>query len=104
MRRLTRWMVPWMAAASLALGGCLFFQSASISDSAGKGGNPVHAEASDMGWLMLVVPQNLTQAAADQLVSQCASAKISDVQTELKVRNWFGIVQVYDATANGACL
>jgi hypothetical protein len=87
----------------MLLSGCIFMQSSSISDSAGKG-NQISAQASDMGYLMLVPPGNVTQMAADNLVNQCASSKVTNVQTELTMRNFFGIVQQYESNANGVCM
>jgi hypothetical protein len=103
MNRLRRLLTVPLAAALLGTSGCVFLRSASISDSAGKG-TAVTAQASDNGYLVLIAPSNVTQAAADQLVSQCPSGKVTDVQTELTLRDFFGIVQMYQATANGVCL
>jgi hypothetical protein len=103
MVRWTSWMVAPIAASALMLSGCIFMQSSSISDSAGKG-NPVSAQASDMGYILLVPPGNVTQMAANQLVNQCASGKVTNVQTELTVRNFLSIVQQYEASANGTCM
>jgi hypothetical protein len=97
------WMIAPIAASALMLSGCIFMQSSTISDSAGKG-SPISAQASDMGYLLLVPPGNVTQMAADQLVNQCASGKVTNVQTELSVRNFLSIVQQYQASANGVCM
>ncbi len=99
-----RWrMILPIAMVAVSVSGCVFLRSASISDSIGKG-NAVSAQASDNGYLVLIAPSNVTQAAADQLVSQCPSGKVTNVQTELTLRDFFGIVQSYEATANGVCL
>jgi len=103
MRRLQHFLIVPLAAAALSLGGCVFMKSSSISDSAGKG-NAISAQASDMGYLLLIAPDNVTQTASDQLVGQCGSGKVTDVQTELSVRDFFGIVQLYQSNANGVCL
>jgi hypothetical protein len=103
MGRWKTWLVAPIAASALMLSGCIFMQSSSISDSAGKG-NPVSAQASDLGYILLVPPSNVTQMAADQLVNQCASGKLTNVQTELTVRNFLSIVQQYQASANGVCM
>jgi hypothetical protein len=103
MGRWKTWLVAPIAASALMLSGCIFMQSSSISDSAGKG-NPVSAQASDLGYVLLVPPGNVTQMAADQLVNQCASGKLTNVQTELTVRNFLSIVQQYQASANGVCM
>ena len=103
MSRLKYLPIASLAAAALALSGCVYLRSSSISDSSGKG-NPVGAQASDTGYLTLIGPGNVTKTAADSLISQCSSGKITDVQSELSVRDFLGIVQVYQATANGVCL
>lgn len=103
MGRWKSWVVAPIAASALILSGCIFMQSSSISDSAGKG-TAISAQASDMGYLLLVPPGNVTQMASDQLVAQCTSGKVTDVQTELTVRNFFGIVQQYESSANGLCM
>ncbi len=103
MRSFRTLLIAPLAVALLGASGCVALRSASISDSAGKG-NAVNAQASDNGYLWLIAPGNVTQVAADQLVSQCASGKVTDVQTELSVRDFFGIVEVYNSSANGVCL
>jgi hypothetical protein len=103
MGRWKTWLVAPIAVSALMLSGCIFMQSSTISDSAGKG-NPVSAQASDLGYVLLVPPGNVTQMAADQLVNQCASGKLTNVQTELTVRNFLSIVQQYQASANGVCM
>jgi hypothetical protein len=103
MKRLRSLLIVPLAAALLCTSGCIFFRSASISDSAGKG-SAITGQASDNGYLVLIPPGNVTQAAADQLVGQCPSGKVTDVQTELTVRDFFFIVQMYQANANGVCL
>ena len=103
MGRFRIWLIAPVAAAALSLSGCIFMRSSSISDSAGKG-NPISAQASDMGYLVLIPPGNVTQMAADQLVNQCASGKVTNVQTELTVRDFLSIVQQYEARANDVCM
>ena len=103
MGRFRSWLIAAVAAAALSLSGCIFMRSSSISDSAGKG-NPISAQASDMGYLVLIPPGNVTQMAADQLVNQCASGKVTNVQTELTVRDFLSIVQQYESSANGVCM
>jgi hypothetical protein len=103
MRKLRCLLIGPLAAAALSVSGCVFLRSSSISDSAGKG-NAITAQASDMGYLYLVGPGEVTQTAADQLVNQCTSGKVTDVQTEWSVRDFLGIVQVYQANTNGVCL
>jgi hypothetical protein len=94
-----------IAAMSMLLGlsGCVMITSSSISDSTKTGaGNTATASASDWGILMLTVPQGLTGAANQQLVSACPSGKFTDVQTELSMRNFF-LAQRYEVDAAAIC-
>ncbi len=91
-----------LLAACLGVEGCAFIRSSAISESVGKG-NAVSTSTSDMGYLYLVAPQNLTQNANQQLASQCPSGKFTDVQTELSVRDFFAIVQIYQVNASAVC-
>src|SRR5271168_2429922 len=76
-------------AAILALGvqsyGCVFVQSSAVSERAGLG-NPISSNAGDLGYLHLVAPQGLTQTALANLLSNCATGKVSGVTTELTIR------------------
>lgn len=103
MRKVKVWMIAPIAAAAMSLAGCVVLRSSSISDTSGKG-TPVSAQASDMGYLYLVAPGNVTDAAAGKLMVACPSGKLTDVQTQLSVRDFLGIVQAYEADANGVCL
>ncbi len=103
MRKLTGWMIAPIAAASLSLAGCVVLRSSAISDTSGKG-SPVNAQANDMGYLYLVAPGDVTDAAAGKLVGGCPSGKVTDVQTQLSMRDFLGIVQYYEVNANGVCL
>lgn len=86
----------------LSLSACVMLNSSSISESSG-GGSPVSAEYSDYGILHLTAPATLTSNANTALASKCQSGQLSDVQTELSTREWFGIVQYYTITTNGNC-
>jgi hypothetical protein len=92
-------------AAILALGvqsyGCVFVQSSAVSERAGLG-NPISSNAGDLGYLHLVAPQGLTQTALANLLSNCATGKVSGVTTELTVRDFF-IVQSYNVAVTGTC-
>ncbi len=103
MRSFAVWVAAPAIAAALSLSGCIFMRSSSISDSAGKG-TTVSTQASDMGYLTLIAPADVTQMAATQLLGQCASGKLTNVQTELTVRDFFLIVQQYQSSANGVCM
>jgi hypothetical protein len=81
--------------------GCVFVQSSAIADRSGAG-NPITANASDLGYLHLVAPQGLTQTALSNLLSNCATGKVSGVTTELSVRDFF-IVQSYNVSVSGTC-
>src|ERR1700723_4408986 len=81
--------------------GCLFVQSSAIADRSGAG-NPISASASDLGYLHLVAPQGLTQTALSNLLSNCATGKVSGVTTELQGRDFF-IVQSYNVSVSGTC-
>ena len=81
--------------------GCVFVQSSAISDRAGAG-NPIAASANDLGYLHLTAPQGLTQTALANLLSNCATGKVSGVTTELQTRD-FLIVQSYNVSVSGIC-
>jgi hypothetical protein len=81
--------------------GCVFVQSSAIADRSGAG-NPITANASDLGYLHLVAPQGLTQTALANLLSSCATGKVSGVTTELSVRDFF-FVQSYNVSVSGTC-
>ncbi len=81
--------------------GCVFVQSSAVSDRAGLG-NPISASASDLGYLHLIAPQGLTQTALANLLSNCATGKVSGVTTELTMRD-FIIVQSYNVSVSGTC-
>jgi hypothetical protein len=81
--------------------GCIFVQSSAISDRGGSG-NAISASASDLGYLHLVAPQGLTQTALSNLLSNCATGKVSGVTTELTTRDFF-VVQSYNVSVTGTC-
>jgi hypothetical protein len=81
--------------------GCVFVQSSAVSDRAGAG-NPISSSASDLGYLHLIAPQGLTQTALANLMSNCATGKVSGVTTELTMRDFF-IVQSYNVSVSGTC-
>jgi hypothetical protein len=100
-------LVVWLFRASalglcLLLSACVLIHSGSISESTG-GGTAVKAEYSDYGILHLTAPANLTSNANAALASQCQSGRISDVQTELSMRDWLAIVQYYTVTTAAVC-
>jgi hypothetical protein len=101
MKRLNSILVAAMLAGCTLTYGCVFVQSSAIADRSG-GGNPISANASDLGYLHLVAPQGLTQTALSNLLSNCATGKVSGVTTELQVRDFF-IVQSYNVSVTGTC-
>jgi len=103
MNRLVVWLLRTLAVgACLLLSACVLIHSGAISESAG-GGSAVKAEYSDYGILHLTAPSDLTSSANAALAKQCQSGMISDVQTELSMRDWFAIVQYYTVTAAAVC-
>src|SRR5712675_874343 len=96
MKRLNSILVAALLAGCVQVYGCVFVQSSAISDRAGAG-NPITASASDLGYLHLVAPQGLTQTALANLLSSCATGKVSGVTTELQMRDFF-IVQSYNVS------
>ena len=86
----------------LLLSACVLIHSGAISESTGAG-SAVHSEYSDYGILHLTAPANLTSNANSALASQCQSGMLSDVQTELSMRDWFLVVQYYTVTTAARC-
>jgi hypothetical protein len=101
MKRLNSILVPAILAGCALTYGCVFVQSSAIADRSGAG-NPISANASDLGYLHLIAPQGLTQTALSNLLSNCATGKVSGVTTELQVRDFF-IVQSYNVSVTGTC-
>lgn len=86
---------------SLMLSGCVVIESSAISQR-GETGQPISANASDYGVLRLSAPYGLTNQADTQLASQCANGELTNVQTELSMRDFF-IVQLYNLSAAALC-
>jgi hypothetical protein len=85
---------------------CAFFGSAcvqhyshAVSASTSTQGSPVVAEASGIGVLALTVPD---LNASDELKSKCPSGKLSNVETQASMRNWF-FVQAYSVEVHAIC-
>ena len=96
----------WLRAAGFGLAlaglsGCFFVMSGTVSSTAAKG-STVSAEASDWGILHLSVPEDLTSKVNGQLTGQCPSGKVSNVATELSMREFF-LAQMYTVSATGLC-
>jgi hypothetical protein len=103
MNKLAKWLFrTWALGACFLLSACVFVHSSAISESAGSG-SAANAEYSDYGILHLTAPPSLTSDANAALAKQCQSGMLSDVQTELSMRDWFLIVQYYTVTATATC-
>jgi outer membrane protein OmpA-like peptidoglycan-associated protein len=87
---------------STLLSGCVFIHSSTIGESTGAG-SAVSAAHSDYGILRLTKPQGLTPEVNADLVRQCPSGLLTDLQTQLSMRDWFLIVQYYTVTVNAVC-
>jgi outer membrane protein OmpA-like peptidoglycan-associated protein len=87
---------------SISLSACVCIYSSTIGQTTGSG-SPVSARDSGYGVLRLSQPKGLTSAANADLVRQCQSGLLTDVQTELSMRDWFLIVQYYTLTVNAIC-
>src|SRR5271167_3634561 len=101
MKRLNSIILAALLAGCVQAYGCVYVQSSAISDRAGAG-NPISSSASELGFLHLVAPQGLTQTALSNLLSNCATGKVSGVTTELTMRDFF-IVQSYNVSVSGTC-
>lgn len=102
-RRLSR--ISALAGCAIAtfwLSACVFVRSSTIGQTTGSGA-AVHSSDSDYGILFLSKPQGLTAAANSDLAKQCPSGLLTDVQTQLSVRDWFLVVQYYTVDANAIC-
>jgi len=103
MKTLAVWLARTLTiAACLVASGCVFLHSSAISEGTGAG-NRVTAEHSDYGLLHLTAPATLTSDANTALLQQCQSGMLSNVQTELSMRDWFLIVQYYTVTTTAVC-
>lgn len=102
-KRLKILIVP-MAALALSLSACVRIMSSSVANSNKVApGNSVTAQSSDMGFLELVAPVGLTQTANSNLLAQCPSGKFTDATTELSLRDFLGIVQMYQDDVTAIC-
>jgi outer membrane protein OmpA-like peptidoglycan-associated protein len=90
------------AVLAFSLSACVFIHSSTIGQTTGSG-SPISAAESDYGILRLSKPQGLTSAANADLLKQCQSGLLTDVQTQLSMRDWFLIVQYYTLAANAIC-
>jgi hypothetical protein len=102
MKQIRATVILALLAISVFASGCVFVQSSAISDRTSAGA-PLSASASDYGFVHLVAPSGLTQTAFSNLMSSCATGKITGVTTELGVRDFF-IVQYYTVSVTGSCI
>ena len=101
MKQIKANLIVALFAISVFASGCVFIRSAAISDRAGAGA-PISGTASDYGYLDLIAPSGLTQAAFANMLGSCATGRITGVTSELEVRDFF-IVQYYSVSATGSC-
>ncbi len=87
---------------SLSLSACVFIHSSTIGETTGSG-TPLSATYNGYGILRLTKPQGLTSDVNAELVKQCQSGLVTDVQTQLSMRDWFLLVQYYTLEANAIC-
>lgn len=87
---------------SFSLSACVIIRSSTIGQTTGNG-TSVSAVDSDYGILRLSKPEGLTSAANADLIKECQSGLLTDVQTQLSMRDWFLIVQYYTVVANAIC-
>jgi len=87
---------------SISLSACVMINSSTIGQTTGAGAQ-VSAMDSDYGILRLSKPQGLTSTANADMVKQCQSGLLTDVQTQLSMRDWFLVVQYYTVAANAIC-
>jgi outer membrane protein OmpA-like peptidoglycan-associated protein len=88
-------------ALSVWFSACVWIQSSTIGETTGTG-SAVSAVSSDYGILRLSKPEGLTAAANADLAKQCSSGLLTNVQTQLSMREWL-IVQYYTLSANAVC-
>jgi outer membrane protein OmpA-like peptidoglycan-associated protein len=80
---------------------CVAIKSSVISERIGEG-QAVSASSDDYGFLYLTTPDGLTTKVSSQLVSRCPGGELTNVQTELSMRN-FLLVQLYNVSAAALC-
>ena len=101
MKQINATLIGLMLAICMSAAGCVFIRSSAISDRTATGA-PLSGSVSDYGYVELIAPPGLTQAALANLLSNCATGKVTGVTTELQVRDFF-VVQYYTVSASGSC-
>lgn len=101
MKRINAFLIGSLLAICVSASGCVFIRSSAISERTGAGA-AITGSASDYGYVYLVAPTGLTQAALSNLLGNCATGKVSGVTTEMNMRD-FLIVQYYTVSTSGTC-
>jgi len=101
MKQINAILIASLLAICVSAAGCVFIRSSAISERTGAGAS-ISGSASDYGYVYLVTPSGLTQAAFANLLGNCATGKVSGVATELNMRDFF-IVQYYTVSVSGTC-
>jgi len=101
MKQINATLIGLMLAICMSAAGCVFIRSSAIADRTATGA-PLSGSVSDYGYVELIAPPGLTQAALANLLSNCATGKVTGVTTELQVRDFF-VVQYYTVSASGSC-
>jgi hypothetical protein len=101
MKQINATFIAVLLAICISASGCVFIRSSAISDRTSAGA-PLSGSASDYGYVYLIVPSGLTQAAFANLLGSCATGKVTGVASELIVRDFF-IVQYYTVAVTGSC-
>lgn len=97
---------PMILGCCLLASGCVSIHSGTIFDSPNsKDASVVEAiEKGPLGVLHLTSPEDLTVNANKQLLSQCPSGRLENVQDQLSERDYFLIVQSYVVRAKANCV
>jgi hypothetical protein len=101
MKQINAILIASILAICVSASGCIFVRSSAISDRAGTG-TSISGSASDFGYVYLIAPSGLTQAALANLLGNCATGRVSGVTTELNMRD-FLIAQYYTVSVTGSC-
>ena len=89
-----------LAAASVVVAGCVSRDGYSSSVSTRVIGKAFEVDRQGVGFLMRTAPELLP---GNRVEAQCPGGRVSNVVSEATVRNWFGVVQVYDVALRGVC-
>jgi hypothetical protein len=102
--RRRRWLATRLAyalvAAALLGTGCVSNVGYSVSSSTSIEGKAFEIDGRNVGFLMLTMPD---LDASEQLRAKCPTGRTSNVVTQATMRNWFGLLQVYEVVIRGVC-